>query len=319
MAIDLEELRDAVKRHGTVARVVIAAVQGSSPREPGAAMLLWPGGQSGSIGGGTLEYEASRQAFTRRGASRHALGPELGQCCGGSVTLWTETWDADSLSEIRDSALLARGPGARPLAVARIAERARSRGAPVPTGLVDGWMVEPVLHPQNPVWIWGAGHVGRAIVSLLAPLPDLAITWVDTANDRFPQQVPQGVTAIPAAEPALLMPRAPGDAAHIILTYSHALDLTLCHAALGHRFGFCGLIGSRTKWARFKSRLADLGHDRAQIDRITCPIGQKSLGKHPQAIAIGVAAEIVDHYTSITNRSERTSSAWPTHSSASPA
>jgi xanthine dehydrogenase accessory factor len=143
------------------------------------------------------------------------------------------------------------------------------------------------------LWIWGAGHVGRALVSVLAPLPDLAITWVDTAPERFPATIPEGVTAVPVADPALLVAHAPRDAAHLVLTYSHALDLELCHRILAHGFASLGVIGSATKAARFRARLHDLGHLHTEIQRIACPIGDKSLGKHPQAIAIGMASALL--------------------------
>ncbi|CUH78160.1 xanthine dehydrogenase accessory protein XdhC [Tropicibacter naphthalenivorans] len=292
MSFDLAGLRAAVQAHGRVARVVIAEVAGSSPREVGAAMLVWDGGQSGTIGGGALELQAAQQAFTRKGLTRHALGPELGQCCGGAVTLLTEVYDAQAV-ETLDESVIARGPGDMPLAVKRSLDRARARGAEPTAQLIQGWMIEAVLRPQNSLWIWGAGHVGRALVDVLSPLPDWAITWVDTAPDRFPDVVPQGVTALPAAEPCLAMRHAPKHAAHLILTYSHELDLALCHAALTHGFGFAGLIGSDTKKARFWKRLRALGHSPAEIDGICCPIGQKDLGKAPQAIAIGVAAQLL--------------------------
>ncbi|MFN3577396.1 MAG: XdhC family protein, partial [Tabrizicola sp.] len=86
---------------------------------------------------------------------------------------------------------------------------------------------------------------------------------------------------------------APTDAEHLILTFSHALDLELCHRLLIRGFRSCGLIGSATKWGRFRSRLAALGHDAAAIGRIRCPIGDPRLGKHPQAIAVGVVAELL--------------------------
>jgi xanthine dehydrogenase accessory factor len=95
---------------------------------------------------------------------------------------------------------------------------------------------------------------------------------------------------LPVPDPGLAVALAPKDAEHLILTYSHALDLDLCHRLLTHGFSACGLIGSATKWARFRSRLAALGHSAPAIDRIDCPIGNPSLGKHPQAIAIGVAS-----------------------------
>ncbi len=154
-------------------------------------------------------------------------------------------------------------------------------------------MVEPIAKPTRPLWVWGAGHVGRALVQTLAPLPDFAITWVDVHADRFPPDSPEGVTMLPATDPAQVLKHAPENAEHLILTYSHTLDLALCHAALSHGFGACGLIGSKTKWARFRNRLATLGHAPTTIARITCPIGDPALGKHPQAIAIGVAGQLL--------------------------
>lgn len=291
MGFELDQLRALTAKHGQVARVVIAQVAGSSPREVGAAMLVWPGGQSGTIGGGALEYQAAQQAFGRNGLTRHALGPELGQCCGGAVTLLTEQFRAQDLEGITGP--YARGPGDMPLAVHRLLDRARARGEEIKPQLLQGWMVEPIEAPSIPLWIWGAGHVGRALINTLSPLPEYDITWVDTASDRFPDHVPNHVTCVPAAEPSTLMAHAPQNAQHLILTYSHEIDFALCHAALNRGFAFAGVIGSDTKWARFRKRLRSLGHSDQEIDRITCPIGRKDLGKQPQAIAIGVAGQLL--------------------------
>ena len=302
MGFDLAGLKAAVAAQGRVTRVVIAAIRGSSPREVGAAMLVWrtEGGfaQSGTIGGGALEFEAARCAAAQGKPavlSTHALGPDLGQCCGGSVTLLSEVYEAADLQALTSDVIArpAGGNGDMPLSVHRKLSQVRNQGNRPATQLIDGWMIEPVHRPEPPVWIWGAGHVGRALVDVLAPLPDHAITWVDTAENRFPDSVPGGVTPVWAENPALLLPHAPSTAQHLILTYSHELDLALCHALLKHDFAFAGLIGSATKWARFKSRLAALGHEPAQIARITCPIGDPGLGKHPQMIAVGVAAQLL--------------------------
>ncbi|NKX44132.1 xanthine dehydrogenase accessory protein XdhC [Roseicyclus persicicus] len=235
-------------------RVTIMAVQGSAPREAGTAMLVRADGIAGTIGGGALEWEAMRigrqmladgKAYAEH---RIPLGPSLGQCCGGAVTLRFEA--VETLD--------------------------RPRGADL--------------------WVWGAGHVGRAVVAVLAPLPHVAITWADTGRARFPDSVPEGVETLPAADLPRLMAHAPDHAHHLILTYSHDIDLALCHAALTRGFASCGLIGSATKWARFRSRLAALGHSDAEISRIDCPIGDPGLGKHPQAIAVGVAARLLKEH-----------------------
>ena len=294
---DLGALRAALDTHGRVARVVVAGVEGSSPREVGASMLVWPDpakgfGQSGTIGGGALEFAAAARALggADRVVERVALGPSLGQCCGGAVTLWTEVFDAVPVAV---DGVYARGPGQMPLSVARVLAAARGQGVAPAAGLVGGWLVEPLAVPMRQVWVWGAGHVGRALVAMLAPLPEIAVTWVDVAADRFPGMVPAGVTVVPVADPAALVAHVPDAAEHVIVTYSHALDLELCHRLLGRGFGACGVIGSATKWARFRGRLGALGHSAAAIGQIVCPIGDPALGKHPQAIAVGVVAQML--------------------------
>lgn len=182
-----------------------------------------------------------------------------------------------------------------PFAVQKLLSTARAEGAvPLAPRLIQGWLVEPLTPPPRALWIWGAGHVGRAIARVMAPLPGLALTWVDTDRARFPDRLPPGVTALADADPGGLVARAPRDADHLVLTFSHALDLDLCHRLLAHGFASLGLIGSATKWARFQSRLAALGHPPAEIARILCPIGRPVFGKDPQAIAIGVAADLLE-------------------------
>lgn len=296
---DLAALSQTVQAHGPTARIVIAGHDGSAPRETGTAMLVWASGQAGTIGGGALEWQAVQDARALLpGAAplirRIPLGPNLGQCCGGAVRLVTEVFGAQSLPVARAGMVARSLDGSEmPLSVRRLLDRARAQGQTPDLQLDQGWIVEALAAPNRAVWIWGAGHVGRAIVSVLAPLPDLAITWVDVAPDRFPPDLPQGVIALPAADPAAAVALAPAAAEHLIVTFSHALDLDLCHRLLTHGFAACGLIGSATKWARFRARLSALGHSAPSIARIMCPIGQPALGKHPQAIAIGVAAHIL--------------------------
>lgn len=302
MSFDRERLTRAVAGHGAVARVVVAEVKGSAPREAGAAMLVWAGGQSGTIGGGALEYAAAAKARAMLAGGgpdrldRMPLGPALNQCCGGAVVVLSEVWDTSRLATLGETNVIARPvpgtTGEMPLAVRRILNRARGEGfRPVPR-MIHGWMVEPATEAAREIWIWGAGHVGRALVRVLAPLPDLRLTWIDTDGARFPD-LPEGIVQRIAANPADLVHDAPADAEHLILTFSHAFDLEICHRLLTHGFGAAGLIGSATKRARFRSRLEALGHAAAQIDRIRCPIGDPALGKHPQAIAVGVAAELL--------------------------
>jgi xanthine dehydrogenase accessory factor len=296
---DLETLRQTCQAQGRVARVVLAAHTGSSPREPGTAMLVWASGQSGTIGGGALEHAAVARARAMLAAGgcrieRAVLGPALGQCCGGVVTLLTEVYDSAAAEALQGEVIARATDGsAMPFAVRRLLARARRQGdMPMPQ-LLQGWMVEPVARPQREIWIWGAGHVGRALVGALLPLPGLRLTWIDTARGRFPDSLPEGVIPVWAAEPERLAPHAPRNAEHLIVTYSHALDLELCHRLLRRGFDWLGLIGSDTKWARFRSRLLALGHTADAVGQICCPIGERGLGKHPQAIALGVAVQLL--------------------------
>ena len=307
MSLDRTALASAIGAHGSVVRVVVAETRGSTPREVGAAMLVWTDGQVGTIGGGTLEWEAAARARAILGdgadrLDRVALGPGVGQCCGGAVVLLTERWDESRLSALEGNVVARGAPGgpAEPsLRVRRRLQAARGEGRTPRPGLIDGWMIEPVTRATREVWVWGAGHVGRAIVAVLAPLPDVALTWADTDGARFPDDIPDGVTRLVAADPSAAAAHAPREAEHYVLTYSHALDLALCHALLSRGFARCGVIGSATKWARFRRRLAQLGHPETEIARIRCPIGDPRLGKHPQAIAVGVAAELLAPRTAV--------------------
>lgn len=281
-------------------RVVVAETRGSVPREVGAAMVVTQGSVVGTIGGGTLEFEAiarAREVLTSGvdRVDRIPLGPGVGQCCGGAVTLLTERWDEARLAPLGEVVArpLPGGPVDMPLAVSRVLAAARSAGRLPEPGVLADWMVEPVTVPSREIWVWGAGHVGRAIVGVLAPLPGIRIRWADTGNERFPGAMPEGIETLIAANPADLVTLSGAEAEHLVLTYSHALDLELCHRILSGPFRSLGLIGSATKRARFRSRLAALGHSGTQIDRIVCPIGDPTLGKHPQEIAIGVAAALV--------------------------
>ena len=162
MSFDLAALKAAVAQHDRVVRVVIADLKGSSPREVGAAMLVWETGQSGTIGGGALEFAAAQAARRQTGRTHlscHALGPELGQCCGGAVSLLSEVYDAEAVAAL-EGAVIARpvsGAAQMPLAVRRLLDAARARGVRPEPQLIDGWMVEPVLRPARYLWSGARG------------------------------------------------------------------------------------------------------------------------------------------------------------------
>ncbi len=303
MSLDRAELETAIAAHGTVTRVVITGFAGSAPRETGAAMLVWQTGQSGTIGGGALEHQASNRARALlpdqtphlRQTLALPLGPALGQCCGGMVRLLLERLSATELAAIPVSGLYARplssGTAETPLAVSRALRLARS-GMPHAPALDHNWFIEPMAAPVTPLWLYGAGHVGRAIARVFEGLP-FQLHWIDTDRTRFPEDLPTHATILAAANPADVVGYAADNAIHVVLTYSHALDLELCHRILSRPFGQLHLIGSATKRARFAHRLRALGHADAAIARIVCPLGVKSLGKEPGAIAVGLAAALL--------------------------
>ncbi len=313
MAFDLKQLVDLVAQHGSVARVVIAEIKGSSPREVGAHMWVWRDGQAGTIGGGALEFQALKEARLKLDRPQswtgvHPLGPELGQCCGGVVRLVSEVFDTTSMpTEMHGvfSRAIAARPDIKSIGVDRVLDRARARGEVPNPQWLDGYMIEPAARLGIPLWIWGAGHVGRALVQVLGPLPGFNVTWVDTGRDRFPKDLPEGIDILYGQSPDHYVGFAPSNAMHLILTYSHALDLALCDRVLQHGFQFAGLIGSKTKWARFRRRLADLGHSPTSISAITCPIGRPEFGKHPFEIAISVSTSLLEMQSAKTNKKER--------------
>ncbi len=301
MSFNHAELQARVQAHGTVVRVVVTGTRGSSPRGAGTAMLVWQDGQSGTIGGGALEFAASKRAGamlkTGAGAMQmtEPLGPALGQCCGGTVALVFERFDAQNLPDA-DSHIFARPIDTKADATipAQLQRRIdAANNTQIPPTLVNGWLAESLWQAASPVWIFGAGHVGRALAATLAPLPEFAITLIDTEAARMPAELPSGVTPLTATTMASLAKHAPKDAHHFIMTMSHGIDLEICHALLDHEFAFAGLIGSKTKWVRFHSRLEKLGHSVDEINRITCPIGDPSLGKEPQAIAVSIAHRLL--------------------------
>lgn len=284
MSIDLETITELCAAQGSIARVVVAEVKGSTPRDHGAVMYVWHDGQEGSIGGGALEHQATHDARRRLttpqkiALSHIPLGPDLGQCCGGSVALVTEVFDSSNLPT---GAVYAR----------RVASHAEAT-APLGLGLSKGWFSEAISPAKTPVWVWGAGHVGRALAQTLSPHPDFEVTLIDDSTDRMPPEI-QGVTPLVAKNMPSLARYSPPKARHLVMTYDHAIDLELCAALLKVPHADVGLIGSATKWVRFKRRLSALGYSSAQINSIACPIGDPRVGKHPQAIAVSVATTLL--------------------------
>jgi xanthine dehydrogenase accessory factor len=158
----------------------------------------------------------------------------------------------------------------------------------------SGALVERFGEPRTPVLLFGGGHVGRALVAALAPLP-FSIRWIDDRPDAFDGARTLGAHIVVSALPETELPDAPDGAFVVVMTHSHALDLALVAAALADgRFPYVGLIGSATKKALFERRLAEFGIPADAIARLICPIGVPGIsGKSPPVIAAAVAAELL--------------------------
>ncbi len=301
MSFRLAEITNSVSAHGNVVRVLVTGTKGSAPRDAGATMLVWHDGQSGTIGGGALEYLAANRAREMLDTGPQAahisqpLGPALGQCCGGSVTLVYERFNVDNLPHPSTSIFVRPVDATANSAIPTLLQRRinAAQNAPIAPTLTAGWLAESVSRTATPVWIFGAGHVGRALAQTLAPLSDFDITLIDTEAARMPVELPENITTLTAQNMAGLVKHAPDNAHHFIMTMDHAIDLEICHQLLNRTFAYAGLIGSKTKWARFGSRLESLGHMQPDIARITCPIGDPILGKEPQAIAVGISHRLL--------------------------
>ena len=292
-------LIEAIEAEGAAALITLAETAGSSPREAGARMVVRSsGGFYGTIGGGELEREALEEARAAlaagRGPARRrsvALGPELGQCCGGRVVWRVETFDKRDLADLAPLRAAEReGPF---VARARLSGDGRvERRLGEATG--DGDWREAFGEAATPVYLFGAGHVGRALALALAPLP-FAVRWIDPRRDEFPKLAPANAKLVAAADPPAELAAAPDGAFVLAITHSHPLDLAVVAEALRQdRFAYVGMIGSATKRARFVSQLRAAGIAEARVAKLVCPIGLAGIvGKEPAVIAVAVAAQLL--------------------------
>lgn len=288
---------------GPCVLVSVLSVKGSAPRAVGSRMLVTRQSFEGSIGGGNLEYQALARARALLDAAeptayseRFGLGPELNQCCGGAVTLRFEAmsrppaWltgidDIDARSVLwtpragdQPSGLVESPTGGPP---GSVIENAEGLYETLGTGSID-------------LRLYGAGHVGKAVVNSLANQP-VRVTWYDARAEAFPEAQPPNVTVNAGDDGLAAAGSAPPEALHLVMTHSHELDEDLCHAVLaGPGFAWLGLIGSVTKRARFAHRLRQRGITDACLERLVCPVGLPGLaGKRPATIAVAITAQLL--------------------------
>ncbi len=286
--------------------VSLLEVHGSAPREVGARMvILQDGGFTGTIGGGALEWQAiasAQRALTqavRDGAApavriiKQALGPNLGQCCGGSVRLLVEVFAPARLSEIAPLMTAERGGV---FATEGHMEEHRVHRVIVADGHIPdaALLSEQFGEKKQTLALFGAGHVGRALVVALAP-HNFKIEWIDSRAGAFPSLIPGDVNILPSLDPVGALAGLPDDTFVLVMSHSHALDLdVVCAALRAGRFAYVGLIGSATKRARFQSRLRQADLSAAEIAKMVCPIGIAGIkSKQPAAIAASVVADLL--------------------------
>ena len=247
--------------------ITVHGHRGSVPREAGAWMAVFAQTSIGTVGGGHLEWQAMAQARARLLGSpgeplvRYVLGPTLGQCCGGEVTLKFEAVSALDVPRLQ---------------MAFAATRAN-------------W-------PQ--VALFGGGHVGFALVQTLATLP-LRVRWVDSRDGVFPTNLPANVCAEFSDPVQQAVASLAADSHVLVMSFSHAEDLDVVAAGLKRQrlradLPFIGLIGSKSKWAAFRHRLRARGFSDEELAHVTCPIGLPGIsGKQPEVIALAVAAQLL--------------------------
>jgi xanthine dehydrogenase accessory factor len=285
--------------------VSVIAVRGSAPREPGARLIIAENGlYRGTIGGGALEWRAiaEAQAALARGGSEYriassVLGPDLGQCCGGQVKLLTEIFLNADRGVVEDLARLEqRGSFSTEavLAGSKITRRIVDASPQAAIALRGNVLHELFGETPRSIYVFGAGHVGRALVLAMAPLP-FAVHWIDSRPDAFPAAVPANVEVKLMPSPPGALASAPAGSLVLVMTHSHALDLDIVFAALKRQsFPYVGLIGSETKRARFLSRLRAAGLTDAALRNFVCPIGMPGIrSKLPAIIAASVAADLI--------------------------
>ena len=251
--------------------VSVASTEGSAPRETGAWMAVFAHAQVGTIGGGHVEFEAIARANAQlAGAAppgdgavqRFALGPALGQCCGGVMQLRFERVTA------ADAPTLASRLG-------------------------SDWRRQ-----ARPVALFGGGHVGAALVRVLSTLP-FALRWIDSRDGLFPAALPPGVICEHSDPVQAAVRDVAPQSRVLIMSFSHAEDLDVLAACLLRQreqgdLPYIGLIGSKTKWATFRHRLEARGFTAEELAHVTSPIGVPGImGKEPEVIAVAVAAQLL--------------------------
>ena len=320
----IDELSDLTAAGDRAVLVTVAGIRGSAPREVGAKMIVTENATIGTIGGGQLEYQCTRLACDMLGDDeapslrKFPLGSSMGQCCGGVVDILFEpiasrlpAWlrDLRALHGQREAAVIVthlRGETGKCIVTAgdvfgdseevveEIVERARAGLEAGRTAhRVDDWFFEDIVGTDLNIAVFGAGHVGSAVVRSLSAL-DCNVRWIDSRRNIF-RGTPANVRAIESADPALEVAAMPPRSCYLVMTHSHAIDFEVCGRILRRKdFTYCGLIGSISKRRRFEKRYRAQGMQEHDLERLVCPICVDGIsGKKPAEIAVAATAEVL--------------------------
>ncbi len=327
----LKALQAAATRKENCVLVTVAGIQGSTPREEGARMVFTATQQFDTIGGGHLEWRAAETARAMLAdhdskrrlthIERIALGPSLGQCCGGVVFLAFEIIDEKAANMLAGLAACRKDgvnvwravplESSDPSLLYEIDGSCREANT-ADNGLHAGmfriasnthiardtrgrrWLLDLCSARLPQVVLFGAGHVGTALVRMLGMLP-CRILWVDEREDMFPSDLPAQVTIDATDVPNAVVSKAEPGAYFLVMTHSHSLDQQLTEQILRRDdVAWFGLIGSHTKRKQFEHRLQDRGITVEQLNKMTCPIGIPGIyGKEPASIAVAVVAQLM--------------------------
>lgn len=288
--------------------VTVASIVGSTPREVGCKMIVTADEIYGTIGGGNLEYQSitiARELLTNpepQKLKRFPLGAGLGQCCGGLVNLLFEpiVGACDWINAALDYQRLDREWVREvPMSGSDTKVIVRSIVNEEQTCLNENRFIEVNRSIGIELMLFGAGHVGSAIVNTLADLP-VKIRWVDSRDDQLPDNTASNVNVVCTDTPEAEVDAANANAYFLVMTHDHALDQRLSeHILKRDDFAYFGLIGSKSKRRMFETRMLRRGIEHDKLLRMTCPIGIQGIsGKHPAMIAVSVAAQIMQVYES---------------------
>ena len=270
----IQEIDKIEKIKTNIVLIKIIDTKGSVPRNQNVCMVISNNNQFGTIGGGELEYRATKESLKLLKNMNaiekildFPLGPSLGQCCGGFIKIYLKKYINGM--ELLDNHNLKND----------------------------------ILNKNNNLYIFGAGHVSAALMNKLDGI-DFNVFVIDSREEYLSKIKLEYINTILAKNPEIIIKNAPSNAYYLIMTHSHQIDLSICSSILDNdNSSFIGLIGSETKKIKFYKRLQELGYNKKIVEKIACPIGNKRIaGKEPDVIAISIIARLLEYKTIINTK-----------------